>query len=168
MPTPNIDDRKEIARLAVARGWSVTEVRQHTTPNAEQKANKVLFEVHYVNRDAGIVVMYNAIDKMTSAHMQIAGKHQTHAYRKATLRQWLEAYGDEEVDVRYTANTAEVLRNKEIVATAVRDDEGYWRITVPQNIFDEDGSPRYGTVVIGGFTEAQNRKLLLATLKGLA
>ena len=114
------------------------------------------------------MVMYNAIDKMTSAHMQIAGKHQTHAYRKDTLRKWLEAYGDEEVDVRYTANTAEVLRNKEIVATAVRDDEGYWRITVPQNVFDEDGSPRFGTVVIGGFMESQNRKLLLATLRSLA
>lgn len=159
MPTTQIDDRKEIARIAVARGWSVSEVRQHASPNAEQKANKTLFEVHYVKDDAvGIVVMYNAIDKLTSAHLQ-AGMRQDHAYRLKTLIGWLEDYGDPEEQVYFGGGRATLKRNNAIVAEAFRDHEGNWTIRLRDN--------SSATISFKGLRENVQRKLVLGALKAL-
>lgn len=159
MPTNNIDDRKNLARLAIDRGWAVADVRQHPNPNAEQKANNVLFEVHYVKgEDAGIVVMYNAIDKMVSAHLQAGDRHD-HAYRTITVEGWLENYGDPEQQVVFGNGKAKLLRNKEIVAEAERGEDDVWRISLPHL--------RTHVVTISGLPENVQRKLVIAALGAL-
>lgn len=159
MPTTQIDDRKDLARIAVERGWSVADVRQHPSPTASLKENKVLFEVHYVKDDAaGIVVMYNAIDKMVSAHLQAGDRHD-HAYRKVTVTRWLEDYGDPDEQIIYSNSTAKLFRNKEIAAEAIRSQSGEWSISLPGN--------KNASIKIAGLTENVQRKVLLAVLRSL-
>jgi len=159
MPTPQIDDRKEIARIAVARGWTVSEVRHHTSPTAELKANKILFEVHYIkDDDAGLVVMYNSIDKMVSAHLQ-AGSRQDHAYRLVTVVGWLEDYGDPEEEVRVGGGRAVLLRDKRTVAEAFYNADGAWVIRLRDN--------SSATISVKGLPEPTQRRIVIAALKAL-
>lgn len=153
MPTPQLDDRKTIAFLAEAHGWLVSEVR------VNPGSSKSMFEVHYVNDDAGIIACYNWRDKLVSAHLQLDdGSLQDHALKMVTLQRWMAEYGQPIENLSFGGGRATLKRGGELVASALRRPNGEWAIKL------EDGS---GTITINGMPENIQRRLLLAAMKAL-
>lgn len=159
MPTPQIDDRKEIARIAIARGFRVAETRQHLSPTAPTRSEKALFEVEYIKGDsAAISVTYNSIDKMMSAQLS-AGSRVENAQRTVTVLQWLDDYGDPEERVVVGSGRAKLLRDNRTVAEAFINQDGNWTIRLRDN--------SSVTLVTVGLRENVKRQILIAALKAL-
>ena len=153
MPTPQLDDRKTIAFLAEAHGWVVSEVR------VNQGSSKAMFEVHYVNQDAGIIACYNWLDKLVSAHLHLDdGSLQDHALKMVTLQKWMAEYGQPIEDLSFGGGRATLKRGGELVASALRHPNGEWVIRL------EHGS---GIISINGMPENAQRRVLLAAMKAL-